>query len=229
MGSLIAGVKNSAVLQGRQRVESDRYGVDVITLEEVVPDNFFPAKFRAMGSSHPRFATMAISRRSAERMEGAKLWRVSYTYEGFMLSLPDPTYELSGSLNQEPIQVHENFEDFAGTASAPLNNAVFIDPETGRETTNDSKGVFREFSKGEFMGVDSFLDPSATWSVVYFTTSLPSLRNLGKIDSPDGPSPGLSGRNWMMFEQSARKRGHIYEVRLTWKLSGRGGWNSDIY
>jgi hypothetical protein len=172
---------------------------------------------------------MSLARRSSERGHAGKFWRTSYLFEGFIRSLPEPTYELSGSLDQQPIATHPDFEDFAGTPSAPLNGAVFVDPETGRVTDDDAIGVFREFGSagGEFGGLESYLDPGATWTKISFAATRPTtLRALGTKMTPDGSPPSLTGRDWLFWETSFRVRGYIVEVRETWKLSGRGGWLS---
>jgi hypothetical protein len=198
---------------------------------EIIPDQLFPQQLKKDGTTHPRFRAMAVSKADIEQIAVGEFWRVSYLYEGFLTTIPEPTYELSGGLNEEPIQLHKDFvSDLAGTAQTPKNGAIFLDPETGKVTTDNSKGVFREFGSGGLMGVDSFLDPGAFWTVTSYSLTRPSsLRSLGRINAPDGPNPSLSGRNWIVWEQSYRRRGHIYESRITWRLSGRGGWNSQIY
>ncbi len=179
---------------------------------------------------------MALSRRSGTRKTPG-WWNVNYTFEGFLFEFPQPTYELSGSLDQEPIEAHPDFVSaIGGKPSAPLNGAVFIAPETGMPTIDNSVGVFREFAatingqpnkKG---GIESYLVPGAEWRVIEFSSSRPTtLRNLGRIDVPQGPNPNLPGRNWLMFNQTYSRRGRIYQITSTWKLSGRNGWDADIY
>ncbi|MES2995900.1 MAG: hypothetical protein V4733_03730 [Verrucomicrobiota bacterium] len=230
MPEKISGIKSVPIVQREMRLESDRYGVDMLTTAEEVPNDFFPLGLRGKGTGHPDFGFMAVSKYTAERGPG-KIWRVTYLYEGYLTSLPEPTYELSGTLSQEPISTHPEFAEFAGTPSAPLNGAVFVDPETGKKTIDDTTGVFREFgiSGGRKAGADSYMDPGVLWTKISFTASDPSLRDLGKIDSPQGSPPSLSGRNWMFWETSSRQRGHIIELRETWKISGRGGWDEDFY
>lgn len=151
--------------------------------------------------------------------------------------MPEPYYELQGSLDQEPIQAHPDFvSKIAGKPSDAKNGAVFIDPNTFLPTTDDAKGVFREFAatisgaanpKG---GLESYLVPGAEWREISFSTSRPSsLNNLGKIQSPSGPNPSLGGRSWLAWSNTYQKRGHIYQITKTWKLSGPRGWDSDVY
>jgi hypothetical protein len=179
---------------------------------------------------------MGLARRSGSRIKPG-WWRVTYTFEGFLFEMPEPTYELSGALDQEPIEAHPDFvAEIGGKPSAPLNGAVFIAPETGMPTTDDSVGVFREFAatiggqpniKG---GLASYLAPGAEWKVTEFSRTRPAtLPNLGRIDVPQGPNPNLPGRNWLMFNQTYSRRGGIYQITSTWKLSGRNGWDANVY
>ena len=236
MASKVSGVKGAAIRQIEERFETDRFGVDSIQLKVEIPDAVFPSAVLAPFAAHPDYSTMALARRSGARTRPG-IWTVTYFFEGFLFELPDPYYELQGSLDQEPIESHPDFiTDIAGKPSAPLNGAVFVDPETGQVTTDDDIGVFREFAatlagavnpKG---GIEAFWSPGAEWRAMSFTTTRPTtLGDLGKIDSPDGPNPTLSGRNYLRWSEIYTRRGHIYQVTKTWKLSGRNGWDSDIY
>lgn len=236
MPATISGIKNRVIRQISERFETDRFGVDSIQLSIEMPDGIFPGVIAPMFSAHPRFPAMKLSRRSGSR-DKPGFWMITYLYEGFLFELPQPVYELSAGLDQEPIASHPNFiSAIGGKPSAVLNGAVFIDPDTGLQTEVDADGVFREFAatiggaankKG---GIESYLVPGAEWRVTEFSTSRPSaLRDLGRIDSPDGPNPTLAGRNWLFWGESYVRRGHIYQTTAIWKLSGRNGWDSDIY
>lgn len=228
--------RNDLIRQVDERFETDSFGVDMVALRVKIPDASFPNQVLAPFASHPRFTNMVLARRSGARSTPG-WWDVNYTFEGFLFDMPEPVYELAGSLDQEPIQAHPDFvSKIAGSPASPLNGAIFVAPETGLPTTDNAVGVFREFKatiegavnkKG---GIESYLVPGAEWKVTEFSGSPPSsLRNLGKIDSPQGPSPGLSGRNWLAWSQSYVRRGGIFQITSTWKLSGRNGWDSDIY
>lgn len=228
--------RNDVIQQVSERFETDRYGVDTVQLNVEIPDALFPSALPSSFASHPRFLQMALSRRSGNRSKPG-WWSASYTYEGFLTELPEPIYELSAGLDQEPIQAHPDFVTaIGGKPSAPLNGAIFIAPATGLPTEDDAVGVFREFAAtigstpNEKGGIESYLVPGAEWRVTEFSTTRPTgLRNLGTIASPDGANPTLSGRNWLLWSQIYTRRGSIYQVSSTWKLSGRRGWDSDIY
>jgi hypothetical protein len=236
MPSTVHGIKTQAITQSEERGSMDRYGVDMITRVEKIPKDQFPRLIRPKYSVHPRFTTMAVSRVDWEKGKDGQFYQVTYQYEGFLNDLPEPTYTLNVSTNEEPIQIHPKFQSFAGTPKNPKNGAIFIDPKTGKISTDNSKAVFREFSFQEsasqsFAGVESFLSPGATWQEISFDTKKPSdLGQLGTIDTPDGRAPRFgSGRDWLYNGAEYTRRGHIYEIRKTWLLSAKGGWNEEIY
>lgn len=237
MPAEVRGIKTQVIVQAEESGTMDRYGVDILTRVEEVPKSGFPALLRSKYSVHPRFTSMAVSKVNWTTGAAGQFYRVTYTYEGFLVSLPEPVYSLSSSLSEEPIELHPDFETFAGKPSAPLNGAVFVDPDTQQITTDDDRGVFREFfaTVGGVAnlkaGIESYLSPGATWQEIYFSASRPTdLGSLGEIDAPSGPNPTIgSGRNWLYSGADYTRRGGIYEVRKTWLLSGRNGWDSDIY
>ncbi len=237
MAATVHGIKTRVIPQSEESGTLDRFGVDVVTRVEEVPSEQFPALLRSKYSVHPRFTSMGVSKVNWNKGKSGKFYRVTYTYEGFLNSLPEPVYSLSSSLSEEPIELHPDFLDIAGTPSAPLNGAIFVDPETNLITTDNAKGVFREFlatiggAANLKAGIESYLSPGATWTEIYFATSRPTdLGSLGERDSPSGPQPSFgSGRDWLYSGCEYTRRGYIYEIRKTWLLSGRTGWDEDIY
>ena len=237
MPAEVHGIKTQVILQSEESGTLDRFGVDMLTRIEEVPSDRFPALLRSKYSVHPRFTAMAVSKVTWNSGKHGKFYRVTYVYEGFLNSLPEPVYTLSSSLSEEPIELHPDFATIAGTPASPLNGAVFLDPDTQKITTDNARGVFREFmimngaSTNLKAGVEAFLSPGATWQEVYFSTSRPTdLGHLGEIGSPSGPNPTFgSGRNWIYSAADYTRRGGIYEIRKTWLLSGRNGWDTDVY
>lgn len=218
------------VQQVSESFETDRFGVDTIERVVKVPNSLFPNQLLADFATHPDYGNMELTRRRGTRTEPG-WWTVSYTFEGFLFTLPEPIYELTTSLSQEPIETHEDFiTTIAGTPAAPLNGAIFIDPESYKisEKTN---AVFKEFSAGTVKaGVTSYVNPGAEWVETKFQRSRPSgIRDVGTIDEPSGPEPTVAGRDWLAWSESYVRRGSIYQVRTAWKLSGRNGWDTDIY
>lgn len=242
MPEIANGVKEQSILQWEESGTDDRYGVDTITLTEKIPKSKFPELLRSKFSVHPRFPGMAMSKRSWQR-EASGFYTVTYQYEGILLELPEATYDLDSTLSEKPIQLHPDFVSvLAGKPSEPKNGAVFIDPATNDRTYSDEIGVFKEFAAtvpdlelGEMVknpkgGIESYEDPAATWTKTSIVTTRPStLRALNAIEDPDGPNPTLSDRTWKFSAVSYQKRGSIYMVRETWRMSGTGGWDADVY
>lgn len=224
---------NNTVTQVSERFETDRAGVDTIELVVDIHQDDFPQQMLADFSPHPRFSTMALSKRSGQKIN-PQWYRVAYTFEGFLSGAPpDPTYELIGSLSQEPIQTHPDFATIAGTPAAPLNNALFVDPDTGWKSEK-ANAIWKEFSNtggaNRKAGLDSYLVPGAEWRETSFETSEPAtLENLATIASPRGNPPSLAGYDWLVWGQTYQRRGYTYQVQTTWKFSGRNGWDPDIY
>lgn len=222
----------TVVNQIAERFETDRFGVDSIEMTVEIPNSLFPSQMEPEFEPHPDFSTMLLTRRTGQRGKPG-WWTVNYVYEGFLISAPDETYELTTSLSQEPIQTHEAFASFAGTPDAPLNGSLFVDPDTGFES-GKSNAIWKEFafkgSNNTKAGIESYLAPGAEWRETKFQTTRPTgIRDVGTIESPAGSNPTLSGRDWLAWGETYVRRGYIYQVTSTWKLSGRNGWDTDIY
>ena len=79
-----------------------------------------------------------------------------------------------------------------------------------------------------------------TYRRSYVKDSLPSVSKIGDITG-NIPGPGMPGslgkRNWLYTGLNYRQRGDpsgqinqvIYEVSDEWRLSGRNGWDQDVY
>lgn len=199
-----------------------------------------------LGSRHPYKAHLFMESQQIQyQPTGA---RMICTYAGVTFEwLEKPTYELVIGMQESPIETHPNFEDFAGKPSAPLNGALFINPETGVKTTSNTIGVFDSFlpylsggARNDKAGIEAYLDPTVTYRESFVSYSLPSPSGFGRI-SGDVPGPGFRGnlgkRNWLNVGYTYRRRGApqgaqnqvIYEIANEWRLSGRAGWDTDVY
>jgi len=161
-------------------------------------------------------------------------------------NLEKPSYELIIGMEESPISTHPNFLTIAGTPASPANGALFVDPETGSVSTDNAAGVFDRFlpyvggSLNAKAGIEAYLDPVVTYRESYVSYVLPSASGFGKIVS-DVPGPGFRGslgrRNWLYVGYTYRRRGDpggatnrvVYEIAKEWKLSGRNGWDTQIY
>jgi len=223
--------ENSTILLAEESFKIDRFGLDMITRVEMVPYNLFPSGLRSKHSVHPRFSTMAVSSMNGDKQEHGQFTKITYTYEGWIRDKPDPTYEMKGSTNDESIVTNINFRTVAGYPNSSPPLAIWLDPEDGKPTKNNAKGVFKEFVPDSAKkGMEIYKNAGATWNETSFDSKPPAdLGNLGKIDTPKGNPPTQSGRNWLLIDCSFRRRGYVYEITKQWLLSGRNGWDVDIY
>lgn len=106
---------------------------------------------------------------------------------------------ISSSSSTDPIETHPNFEKkIGGKPSAPLNGAIFVNPQTNQVTQDDQVGVFSEFStytshtypggsglgtmveKNRFAGVKNFYNPGVAMKGEFFT------KEIGRADAVIG-------------------------------------------
>ena len=80
-------------------------------------------------------------------------------------------------------------------------------------------------------GQESYLDPKVSWRKEWVSNTRPTnLNDVGDIVTPDGDPPTpAAGRNWLHMGLESRQRGKVFENSEVADLSGRGGWDDDIY
>lgn len=191
-----------------------------------------------VGSGHP-YATFMVAERSRITFSPG-LWRLSVDYAGSNEEESVPQYELSPGTGNESIEVHDRFlSHLAGKPSAPLNGAIFRNPETGEVTTSDEPGTwqFDRFSVllgdgtlNPFAGQEAFIAQNNTvWTKSWTRRSAPSSYKV-HIGAPDGPNPDYGGAtNWLALPIAYTLRGNVYSCRAQWIASGPRGWNPLVY
>ncbi|MGJ8677229.1 MAG: hypothetical protein ACSHX0_06910 [Akkermansiaceae bacterium] len=148
----------------------------------------------------------------------------------------EPTYSLDLALSEEPLETHERYNELS-----PEDIQEAVNQARNPKTDDEGKPVEVDISQWDDLkselydylrkGFESYRDPKVTWSVDWVSTALPSgLSDIGQISSPDGNPPNSGGgRNWLFVGLRTRQRGRVFENSAVWELSGRGGWNADIY
>lgn len=173
-------------------------------------------------------------------------YRVDYTFQTVPVSggggpIQDETYELAGSLTQEPITSHPKIGTMLSLYAKPgrVKDGKVLWKETlenGGTNGTDLDGNAIT-NANPFANVDSYLEVGATFSasktVAYRGLNL-NLPGIGKIatSSPIGTlptPPGQDGRNWLYAGCSMQQRGYAYTYTVKYLLSGPGGWNREIY
>jgi len=143
----------------------------------------------------------------------------------------EPVISYTGGQNNDPIETHPNFADFAGTADVPLNGASFDDDGrfTGflEDTYDDTTPQFR--------GLEYYLTPSTQITVSYWTDKVPNLKTRLQVYTK---IPGVGGRdlkvpedveNFLLLDTPFRQVGAFYQVTEQWLGSGPQGWNTEVY
>jgi len=157
------------------------------------------------------------------------------------MAIDDDDYNITSIATEEPIETHPAFKDntntdfpitLAGTGANAENNAIFEGSE------EDSKfDYFPPNAEEDLAGVDSYLVPSVVlehtkkfkkltdvgWSQLY---------DVGKIKAPQFPTGvtfPTAKRNWLLIGSQYRYDDGLWVVTNQYQLSGRKGWNKNIY
>jgi hypothetical protein len=195
---------------------TDIYGLSTATAVYVSPAHAM--RYPSMRSSHPIWGFMHVEKRTVSLTDYG-FCRAVCEYAGFEGS-PVPVIEWSSGVSSEPIETHPNFATFAGTPSAPQNDAVWVDIETGDKTTDDTRGKFSHFAgTGPFAGVTSYLNPYLTKKETRIESqAIAVLSGVGHIDG-----------TLLKIGASSTQRGIAFQNTQEWRSGGRRPINSAIY
>jgi len=167
-----------------------------------------------------------------------------------------PTYNLNGSLTSVSLSEHPKFKELAeGERNTlgklisgqverifdPFDEAwVIIYPRNGDGTSiqlpsgeqvTSENGL--QFAALIAEGESTYLRPTITWTETTQGNAAltPSqLNKLGRIATPRGNPPEPNGdRDWMLTNATQDQRGELYQTRIEWTLSERGGHNAFLY
>lgn len=213
---------------GGDSLTQDQDGVLVATVVYKCDWNqvlsLMPRRYR---SQHPDFSNLYCDTVTASR-ESPGIAVLTVTYTGadasdgsFGADGEDTITELSVGLSQEPIEVHPDFQDWAGTPDSPVTGAEW-----------DDDGFFKGFTQDNelnLFGVTNYLEPTGTFRRSYVTSTQPSAVSVGAIDTPTGAPTMGGGRNWLTAGMRWIRSGGVYRVSEEWISSARGGWNGNIY
>lgn len=188
-------------------------------------------------AKHPLYPFLELSHRSVA-LEGA--WAVATCrYGGFQGSeFTPPVYEMSVSLSQLSIQLHPKFTTLAGKPTDPKNGSLWVSLVTGRglppgeKADSDEGWKFAGWSvDSEFAGETEYLCPIVTWrETINRKRGWVAVSSAGKIDTPRGRYPRLSGGNWLNMGTSMTIHGAAVQATTEWRHSRPGGkWNAKIY
>ena len=169
---------------------------------------------------------------------------------------PDPTYRLSGQLQDAPLSIHPKWAALSDIEKAGLGllirgqaeydlptfkvgafsieNDTFkaIEDSTGEEivmSAADAKAFALRIARGE----TTYLRPVLTWTEsAQGTDGLTNaqLNELGNISTPRGDPPEAAGtRDWMLTSAFQEQSGELITTDLEWTLSEKGGHDDFLY
>lgn len=195
---------------------TDIYGLSTATAVYCSPAHAI--RYPAIYSAHPIWSFMHMEKRTVSLTDYG-FCRATCEYAGFE-GTPVPITEWGSGVSSEPIQTHPDFASFAGTPSAPLNDAVWVDVETGQPTTDNTRGVWLRFAgTGPFAGMTSYLSPYLTKKITRISSAQISvLSGIGHIDG-----------TMLKVGASSTQRGIVFQNTEEWRGGGRRPINADVY
>ena len=183
------------------------------------------------GSSHPkdgRLACTAVTRTYV----GNGIVSHQCSYFGIISTRTRVTY--SSGTAAEPIQTHPKFDTFAGTRENPRNGAIWAKVNASsayKSTFDEFEGFNKKDEAGDFFGVTSYYTPSGQVEISYYLDRAPSLSRLMSITGAiRGFSMPQGVKNALLVDMPYRQIGeNHYQVTESYLLSGKKGWNPQIY
>jgi len=158
--------KNDGTLEGSVTYKTDR------NKESFLPD---------IGSRHPDDPRLEMFQRSKTYGNNLEISQVA-SFFGLINSPTDKVITYSGGQNNDAIETHEDFAEFAGKLGEEKNGAVF-DAESG---------FFLKFAEdNEFRGTEYYFTPATLVTLSYWTEDVPKLKSRMTIvkDIPGFKSP----------------------------------------
>jgi len=198
------------------------------TLEGIVVMRCDKSKQYALpiiGATHPDDSRLEMYQ-SGKVYQSNGVVEMTGSFFGLVSSETEPEISYSGGQNNDPIDTHPDFEDFAGTPAAPLNGAKF-DAES-----QEFIGFFSPSAAGQpnFRGVQYYLTPSSLITLSYWTDKVPTLKNRMSVhDSVDGFKKPDDMKDFLLVDTPYRQVGSFYQVTEQYVGSGPNGINRVIY
>jgi hypothetical protein len=167
---------------------------------------------------------------------------------------PDPTYRLSGQLQDAPLSLHSKWAALSDSFKWALGELINGNRRPSKEFTQvgtyDEEDFFTpakdtssapitltgdaiEFCKIIARGETTYLRPVITWTEsAQGTDGLTNaqLNKLGNISTPRGDPPEAAGtRDWMLTSAFQEQSGELFTTDLEWTLSEKGGHDDFLY
>jgi hypothetical protein len=160
-----------------------------------------------------------------------------------------PTYRLEGRISEMPLSEHPKWQALDEDERIALGrfisgNLIYNSAGEDGPGLYELSGLFFAEDQVDSADAIAFRDiiregqttyrfPTVTWTETTQgagTLTAAQLNKLGRISTPRGNPPALTGsRNWMLTGASQEQAGDLRQTTLEWELSEREGWNAFLY
>lgn len=238
-GSLSYSGSTNLEIQAIGRVKITPYGLAEGDVYWVCPTLLSPSLAPSIYSVHPIFnwLLMEYLEFNFDKAYTQIVGHFIGVYPGAI-----PVYDWQPAFGEEPIQTHPNFGSVTSTpgdgtivgsagkvfASNQYNNLA---PSGATFNPDGSFKAFLSQTPGNLGGVAAYLAAQGTYVQSSVSLSPPDSSKDGTITPPtSGPIPNLiPGANWLQCPTTFTLRARVYDIKQSWKASGRKGWNPLIY
>ena len=191
-----------------------------------------------IGEPHPFNPKCECTSKSLETMTNK---RVKIVCSYFGISNDTRRVSYTAGVASEDIQLHPDFEKFAGTPESPKGGARWSEriqtyDDGGEEEYYEFLGFFNGksgVSEGDssLVGTSNYLTPSGTVEVSYYTSREPKMKRLATIhNSVKGWKKPEGVKNLLLTDMPYRQIGRShYQVTETYLASDSVGWNKKLY
>ena len=192
------------------------------------------------GTPHPEIPFITVHQVSASFGEG-DLAEILCDYAGAeekdqASEKANAVYSMGLSLSEEPLLSHRRYKylpDKEREALQQIQSGKDKDDQGNKLRDKVESELGREALAKVERGQTSYYSPRVTWRESWVRNkpvSAAELNDIGKISSPLGPAPTLSGgRTWLLNGVTQTQEGNSFRIELEWLASDPGGWDPDIY
>lgn len=203
-------------IQATGRVEVSLWGLAEGDVIWRCPTSLAPKLSPAFGLRHPVLPYLSMEKLGLE-FDNAYTNIIGH----FVGAYPgaQPTYEYQPSFAEDPIQSNPNFANILAAAGS-----AFV-ANTG---PNNSWSGFLFGAGDNLAGLTSYLVTQGFYVQSSVSSGSPDCSQDGKITSPDGNPPSTDG-NWIQAPTFFQQRGNVFDIRRSWKNSGRIPFPTSVY
>lgn len=198
-------------------------------------DKALPILKTPMNTRHSEYNWLRQDDISAN-LEGGEILAITVRYTGKIEDEenPDspsfPKTQLRISTSDEPLLSHSRYDEVSEQEKLVLAKIISGSTEDGLDDEISSDLGLEALAKIR-KGTTAFRDPKVEFIRSYTTNEpLADLNDVGDIaDDPEDAPSIAANRNWLFVGANQDHENSTYDIQLIWELSGRGGWDEDLY